>query len=537
MIRGGVALALPRRPLGTRIHQLAGSPARLPLATHRLASLPAVQALPRPAHITAAGGGLGSGVHRDLLFGLGHALAGALAGPLASGLGAMAGVGLAAIDSWALGGARAALLQAASVIGATTAPRLDSAWFSSEYFRVAGLAALLTLPFLFAAATQAILTSDLSLLARAAFLYLPLAMLAVALAAPVTMLLLAATDQMCATVSAAGSGGGAQFLVDAAAIGAVDPLNGTAFLAFAVGALTVAGALALAIEMLVREAAVYVVVLMLPLAFAAFVWPARRIWAVRTVELLVALILSKFAIVAVLSLAGAAFGAAGGAGPARLLMAMALVVLAAFAPWGIVRLLPFTAIATGAAAELRSAPGNAAAKAAAATGAAGGLARAIPAADWAQAAPAAMADDAVAAWIREDRDPPGGSTDPPVDGPQGHPAPAAHSKPTSGSAEVSTGPAPRSAHVSGDAAPGSAGVKANPPPGSAPGNAAARSADTRVDDIDPALRAQDMTWKPVQLGLDDGWPPRLGAHQDDGPATGGIADPPGDPGDAGSGEG
>ena len=54
------------------------------------------------------------------------------------------------------------------------------------------------------------------------------------------------------------------------------------------------------LELLMREAAVYVIVLMLPLVFAALVWPARRVWAVRAVELLVALILSKFAIVAVL---------------------------------------------------------------------------------------------------------------------------------------------------------------------------------------------------------------------------------------------
>ena len=62
------------------------------------------------------------------------------------------------------------------------------------------------------------------------------------------------------------------------------------------------------IELLIREAAVYVIVLMLPLFFAAMVWPARRVWAVRAVEMLVALILSKFAIVAVLSLGGAALG-------------------------------------------------------------------------------------------------------------------------------------------------------------------------------------------------------------------------------------
>jgi len=49
------------------------------------------------------------------------------------------------------------------VIDRTTAPRLESTWFSATYWRVAGLAALLTLPFLFAAAVQALLHSDLAL--------------------------------------------------------------------------------------------------------------------------------------------------------------------------------------------------------------------------------------------------------------------------------------------------------------------------------------------------------------------------------------
>jgi hypothetical protein len=253
---------------------------------------------------------------------------------------------------------------------------------------------MLTLPFLFAAATQALLASDLALLARAAFLHLPMSLLAVGLAAPLTMLLLAATDQMCAAVSAAGGGQYARFLSDAAYAGATGGPAASAFLTFAVGLLTVAGALALAIEMLVREAAVYVVVLMLPLAFAAFVWPARRIWAIRTIELLVALILSKFAVVAVLSLAGAAFGAGGGAGPVRMLGAMALVTLAAFAPWGIVRLLPFTELAHGAAGELRTA----APRVATTTLSLAGSAKALTApSDWAQAIPATMASDAWAA--------------------------------------------------------------------------------------------------------------------------------------------
>jgi hypothetical protein len=93
---------------------------------------------------------------------------------------------------------------------------------------------------------------------------------------------------------------------------------------------------------------------MLPLAFSALVWPARRIWAARLVELLIALILSKFVIVAVLSLAGAALGQAG-AGPSILLPAMALVFLATFSPWAVLRILPFAELAAGAAGSMRSA--------------------------------------------------------------------------------------------------------------------------------------------------------------------------------------
>ena len=265
----------------------------------------------------------------------------------------VADAGLNAIASWVLNGTKSALQSVAGAIGGATAPDLTSTWFSATYLRVAGLAVALTLPFLFAAVIQALLRSDPALLARVVFGYLPLSLLAIGLATPVTMLLLAATDQMCDVVSATALHGGAQFLDQAAAIaGATATLEGSPFLAVAVGLMTVAAALALSLELLVREAAVYVVVLMLPLAFAAFVWPARRIWAVRMVELLISLILAKFVIVAVLSLAGSAFGS-GGTGLPQLLTAMALLMLATFAPWTLMRILPFTELAAGAAGALR----------------------------------------------------------------------------------------------------------------------------------------------------------------------------------------
>ncbi len=265
-------------------------------------------------------------------------------------------IGLAAIGAWVLGGARFALHETAKVLSNTTTPQLRSTWFSSTYWRMAGIAVMLTLPFLFAAAVQALMRSDLTLLARAAFGYLPLAMLGVGVAAPLTMLLLVASDQLSAVVSAAAGNASTHFLeFTGTVVGVLTVFSGSPFLAFLVGAFTAAATLALWLELLVREAAVYVIVLMLPLAFAALVWPARRIWAIRVVELLVALILSKFAIVAVLSLGGAAIaGSVGGHSITGAVAGGALVLLAAFAPWALLRLLPLTELAGGAAGSLRN---------------------------------------------------------------------------------------------------------------------------------------------------------------------------------------
>jgi hypothetical protein len=286
-------------------------------------------------------------------------------GHLGSALGALTGdgastvvsraAGMAAIVVAVVGGARYALDATVTVIGATTRPDLTSTWFSASYWRMAAIAALLTLPFLFAAAIQAIIRSDLALLARAALGYLPLAMFAIAVAAPVTMLLLAGSDEMSAIVASASGQDGSAFLDHAGAlVGLLSASGATLFIAFFVGLVTIAAALTLWVELLVRDAAVYVIVLMLPLFFAALVWPARRIWAMRAVELLVALILSKFVIVAVLALGGAALGHTTFPGAADVLAGATLVLLAAFSPWALIRLLPLHEVAGAAMSGLSS---------------------------------------------------------------------------------------------------------------------------------------------------------------------------------------
>jgi hypothetical protein len=264
-------------------------------------------------------------------------------------------LGLTAIVAWVVAGAQFSISETTNVLGETTRPELGTTWFSSAYWRIAGIAALLTLPFLFAAAVQALLRSDLALLTRAAFGYLPLAMLAVGIAAPVTMLLLAATDQLCAAVSSAVGAGGPHF--DPAHIAGAIVVGASPFLRFLVATVTTAAAIMLWLELTVREAAVYVIVLMMPLAFAALVWPSRRVWAVRSVELLVALILSKLAIVAVLELGGAALDQLGHHGLGGIMSGLsgtALLLLAGLSPWAVLRLVPLTELASGAVDSLRT---------------------------------------------------------------------------------------------------------------------------------------------------------------------------------------
>jgi hypothetical protein len=333
-------------------------------------SAPAPAAAASPAGVLCTLTGLVSGVvgkvcglatHAGNVVGAGRQL---LGGHVGGAIGALTGgnapraaaatVGLAAIATAVVGGARYLLKATARVVGATTRPNLTSTWFSAAYWRMAAIATLLTLPFLFAAAVHALIRSDLALLARAAFGYLPLALLGVGVAAPLTMLLLSASDEMSALVASASGHAGATFLDRAGGLGGgVGLFGGDLFVSFFVALLTAAATIALWAELLIRDAAVYVVVLMLPLFFAAMVWPARRIWAVRAVELLVALILSKFVIVAVLTLGGAALGHTLVPGPASVLTGMTLVMLAAFSPWALMRLLPLQELAAAAAGGLR----------------------------------------------------------------------------------------------------------------------------------------------------------------------------------------
>jgi hypothetical protein len=429
---------------------------------------------------------------------------------------ASAAVGLAAIVAWVLVGAKVALHQTAKVIDESTSPQLGASWFSSAYWRMAGIAALLTLPFLFAAAVQALIRSDLTLLARATFGYLPLAMLAVGIAAPLTTLLLAASDQMSGLIAAASGDSGTRFLMKAGtAVGLLSVFSGSPFLALLVGMFAAAGALVLWLELLTREAAVYVVVLMLPLAFAAMVWPARRTWAIRAVEVLVALILAKFAIVAVLALAGAALDHRGSVGVAGSLAGAVLVLLGAFAPWALLRLLPLSELASAAAGPLRGELSPVSRRF--------GSVLADEPADWARTVTAGMrrqADESREAGPHDDA--------------------ATHGAQSEAArlAELAAGPVGAAASTAaGGADPPAARPDAIPPAASSPEPAQSTAVPPeRSPGMDAIWQQPDLSWRTLYLdleGLPDGplWepPPPEGGGPDDGPPD--IPMPPAQPPD------
>ena len=237
----------------------------------------------------------------------------------------MAGSGINAVlnglSQWVASGAEWLLSQIGHVLISTTTIDIGASWFHQHYVEMTVLAGAVVLPLLLVSTMQAVYRQNAGQLIRAFFVQLPLALLLGVVAIQIVVLCLSATDAMCTAV-AGGSGSDVTALLTGVSNGMVaalgDPTMAT-FVLLLVGLLVAVAAFVLWLELLVRAAAVYVAVLFLPLALATLVWPSVSHWCRRLVETLAALILSKFVIVATLSLAASAVssGTAGGGGERR----------------------------------------------------------------------------------------------------------------------------------------------------------------------------------------------------------------------------
>ena len=265
---------------------------------------------------------------------------------------------LSGISQWVASGAEWLLSQIGDVLSATTTVDLGASWFRTHYGQMTALAGVVILPMLLASTLQAVVRQNPGQLVRTFLVQLPLALLLAVVAIQLVVLSLSATDAMSDAVA-----GGTSADVNSLLTGITSGLVGAAadptiasFVLLLISLLIAVAAFVLWFELLIRAAAVYVAVLFLPLALATLVWPAVSHWCRRLVETLAALILSKFVIVATLSLAAGAVssGTAGtgthGAGFSSVLAGGALLVMATFVPFAILRMIP--AVEAGAVAHL-----------------------------------------------------------------------------------------------------------------------------------------------------------------------------------------
>ncbi|MGH9126751.1 MAG: hypothetical protein ACRDZ8_18775, partial [Acidimicrobiales bacterium] len=230
--------------------------------------------------------------------------------------------------------------QVATAIDNTTKVTLDASWFQSNFDAMRSLAVLVLLPMVLVGLISAVIRRDASQLWRAGGVYIPVAILGGVLLIALTEKALAVTDWATAALTGnvtTSDHSAVAILKNAVLVISGDPSLASA-LAEVVLMIALFGALLIWMELLLRTAAIYVVVLFLPLAMSGLVWKGSAQWTRKMLEALVALILSKFVIVVVLALAAGMITAGKGVG--TVMEGATLLMLAAAAPFALLRLVP-----------------------------------------------------------------------------------------------------------------------------------------------------------------------------------------------------
>ena len=259
---------------------------------------------------------------------------------------------LDAMSSWVGSGAAWLLRQAGQAIASSTTVDLSSPWFVQRYRDVVAILGPLALPLILAAAIHALFRQSAGLLLRAVLIQLPFAMVLAGAAIELVTLLLGITDQLCWSISV-GTQGSIESVTSSLAAAVISTGGSTssgvpAFIVLLGAVVAALAALMLWIELLLRSAAIYVAVAFLPLVLVTMIWPALSTWTRRLVETLVALIFSKVVIVLALDLAVGAMGTAKGRGFTTVITGISLLLMASFAPFSLLKLLPlFEASAAG----------------------------------------------------------------------------------------------------------------------------------------------------------------------------------------------
>jgi hypothetical protein len=260
-----------------------------------------------------------------------------IAGPISGSVaGAIAKAIFSTFEHWLASAAQGLVDQ---VMSATTAitPEEGNDWFAGVMLKMYPIELFVMAPLLFAATIGALLRQDMARLGRIWAAGLPLAALGGYAVGQLALTGAGAADALSSFIEANVEPGLGRKFGDAVAMVLSPGPQGAALAVVAIA--MIFGALAIWLELALRSAAVELAVFFLPLAFAGLVWPATAHWAKRLLHVIAALLIAKPVIVGTLSL-GADALTSPGRGLAPALTGAAVLLMAAFTPLAVLKLIP-----------------------------------------------------------------------------------------------------------------------------------------------------------------------------------------------------
>ncbi len=233
------------------------------------------------------------------------------------------------------------------LLGSSTVIDLGSLRGGGALALTSAMGVTLVLAFFFAAIIRSLVRGEYSGIARAALVDVPLAIVGTVGVVTFAQLLLSITDAATAALLGDAAGGLGEGYADLALVG-MSP--GMGLLLGLMHLIYIVAALLTWMWLVLRSALVYFVVAAAPIGIATRAFPPAAVFARRTVEMGVALIVSKFFLAVALSVGADAFAASTAAGElGGLFVAAATMVLAALMPSVVLRLIPIAEGATAAA--------------------------------------------------------------------------------------------------------------------------------------------------------------------------------------------
>lgn len=247
-----------------------------------------------------------------------------------------------------------------SAMDSTTAVDLDGGFFPALTpirQTVLGMSMALVLALFLVSIIRSLAAGEPGAIIRSALVDVPSAMFLMVMSITVAWILIRIVDE--ASLAVTGDVGAAMGEFTASLV-VVEALTGAGLLGIIFGLLFVVGAILVWLQLLVRAALIYILIVLAPLGFATRAHPGTRQIARRTVEMGIALILSKFGVAVAFGVGATAIESSNGVVEGDgvdltgMMAGVAVMLMAAFMPWLIWKVFPLVEAATAAAGVERS---------------------------------------------------------------------------------------------------------------------------------------------------------------------------------------